>query len=169
MGTVLMIAAFAVFAGFMYWLTGQAAAERALDLVEDTTSAMVDEYASAIPVGAADIMLDASPYANQMVRLAPQTVASALGQQGFWLDLPAGPFLVSLSDELRAAGVTAPVGSTVRVTGTVTVMSPEVATAWFSAGRISEGDRLAAEFAVHYLAAAEVEVSAPAPAPGAGA
>jgi hypothetical protein len=92
-----------------------------------------------------------------------------LGQQGFWLDLPAGPFLVSLSDELRAAGVTAPVGSTVRVTGTVTVMSPEVATAWFSAGRISEGDRLAAEFAVHYLAAAEVEVSAPAPAPGAGA
>jgi hypothetical protein len=35
MGTVLMIAAFAVIGGFIYWLSGQAAAERAVDVVED--------------------------------------------------------------------------------------------------------------------------------------
>ena len=38
MGTPLMILAFAVIGGFLYWLNGQAAAERALDIVEDTAT-----------------------------------------------------------------------------------------------------------------------------------
>lgn len=167
LGTVLMIAAFAVFAGFLYWLTGQAEAERALDIVEDTASAMVDEYADAIPVGAADIMLDASGYDGQLIRLEPQLVASAVGQQGFMLELPAGPFLVSLSDELREAGLEIiPQESVVRVTGRVTEMTPEIAAGWQEAGRLSEGERLVAEFAVYFIAAEEVEVSATPPADG---
>ena len=35
-GTALMIVTFAVFAGFLAWLSGQAANERALQIVEDT-------------------------------------------------------------------------------------------------------------------------------------
>ena len=169
LGTVLMIAAFAVFGGFIFWLNGQAAAERALELVEDTTSTVVDEYADAIPVGAADIMLDATPYLGQLIRLEPQAVASLVGQQGLLLDLPAGPFLVSFSDELLAAGVQVAVGDVVRVTGSITAMSPEIAAAWQEAGRLSEGERLVAEFAAHFIAAVEVDVSAAAPAAGAGA
>jgi hypothetical protein len=162
-----MIAAFAVFAGFLYWLNGQAAEERALELVEDSASAIVDEYAAAIPVTAADIMLDASPYAGQLVRLEPQTVASLLGQQGFFLDLSAGPFLVSLSDELRAANLGIASQSVVRVTGRITPMTEEVAAGWQAAGTISEGEAFAATVSVYYLEAEEVQVSAPAPAGGA--
>jgi len=169
LGTVLMIAAFAVVGGFMYWLTGQAAEERALGLVEDTTSVMVDEYATAIPISASDIMLDASPYAGQLVRLAPQNVSSLLGQQGFWLDLPSGPFLVSFSDELRVAGTGVTAESTVRVTATVTLLTNETVGEWFDAGRLSDGERLAAEFAVgaYFLEAVDIEVSSDAPAGGA--
>jgi hypothetical protein len=162
LGTVLMIAAFAIFGGFLYWLTGQAEAERALDLVEDTASAIVDEYADAIPIGAADIMLDASPYEGQLVRLEPQVVASAVGQQGYMIELPTGPFLVSLSDELRAANLEIVTQqSVVRVTGTVTAMTPEIAAGWQEAGRLSEGERMVAEFAVYFIAAEEIEVSTP--------
>ena len=170
-GTVLMIAAFAVVGGFLYWLTGQAAEERALDLVEDTTSVMVDEYATAIPVSASDIMLDASPYAGQLVRLEPQNVAGLLGQQGFWLDFPSGPFLVSFSDELRAAGPGVTAESVVRVTATVTLLTDEIVGEWFDAGRLTEGESLAAEFAVgvYFLAAEDVEVSSAAPGASGGA
>ena len=170
LGTVLMIAAFAVVGGFLYWLSGQAAAERALDLVEDTTS-VVDQYATAIPVSASDLMLDASPYAGQLVRLAPQNVSSLLGQQGFWLDFPSGPFLVSYSDELRAAGPGVAAESTVRVTATVTLLTDEMVGEWFDAGRLSEGERLAAEFSVgvYFLAAVDVEVSSAAPESSGGA
>lgn len=170
LGTVLMIAAFAVFGGFLYWLTNQAEAERALDLLEDTASVIVDEYADAIPIGANDITLDASPYAGQLVRLEPQLVASPVGQQGYMIELPAGPFLISLSDELRAANLEiVPQQSVIRVTGTVTEMTPEIAAGWQEAGRLNEGERLVAEFAVYFIAAEEIEVSTPDPAGDGGA
>ena len=131
---------------------------------------MVDEYADAIPIGAADIMLDATPYEGQLIRLEPQLVASAVGQQGFMIELPAGPFFVSFSDELLAAELEiVPQQSVIRVTGTVTAMTPEIAAGWQEAGRLSEGERLVAEFAVHFIAAVEVEVSAPPPGANGGA
>lgn len=166
MGTVLMIAAFAVIAGFLYWLSGQAAAERAqVEIMEDSIAAMADNdpYADAIPISANDITMDASGYEGQLVRLAPQTVASLVGQQGFMLDLPAGPFLVSLSDELIADSLGITNDDVVRVTGTVTTMTPEIATGWQEAGRLTEAERMVAEFAVHFIAAEQVEVSPPAP------
>lgn len=162
MGTVLMIVAFAVIAGFLYWLNGQAAQERALDIVEDTTSAMVDDYDAAIPIGASDIMTDASAYEGQLVRLQPQTVLSLVGQQGFMLDFPSGPFLVSMSDSLIADSLAVQAGDVVRVTGTITAMTPEIAQGWQEAGRLNEGERMVAEFAVHFLAAEDIEVSTPA-------
>jgi len=163
MGTVLMIAAFAVIAGFIYWLSGQAAAERELEIVEDTTAEMVDDaYREATQVSAQDIMLDASPYLGQLVRLAPQTVLSLVGQQGFMVDFPSGPFLVSYSDQEITDGFAVVPGDVVRVTGRITAMTPEIAGGWQAAGRLNEGERLVAEFAVHFLQAEDIEVSAPA-------
>ena len=162
MGTVLMIAAFAVIAGFIYWLSGQAAAERELEIVEDTTAEMVDAYSDATPISAQDIMLDASPYVGQLVRLEPQTVLSLVGQQGFMLDFPSGPFLVSYSDQEIAEGFAVAPGDVVRVTGRITAMTPEIAGGWQEAGHLDEGERLVAEFAVHFLQAEDIEVSAPA-------
>lgn len=170
MGTVLMILAFAVIAGFIYWLNHQAAIERSLEIVEDTTSsATEDEFADATPITGSDIAVDASPYENQLVRLDPQRVASPLGQQGFWLELQGGPFLVSMSDELIADSLGIADGDVVRVTGRITAMTPEIAAAWQESGRISEGDRVAAEFSDHFLAAERVDVSSGPPPSGDGA
>jgi hypothetical protein len=85
-------------------------------------------------------------------------VASKLGHQGFWLDLPSSPFLVSLSDSLLADSVDVPTESTVSVTGTMREMNDSTAKAWLDAGRISEGDQLAASFASDYIEASNVEV-----------
>jgi hypothetical protein len=163
LGTVMMILAFVVIGGFIYWLAGQVATERELEIVEDTTANMVDDaYGDATPLSAQDLMLDASPYVGQLVRLQPQTVLSLVGQQGFMLDFPTGPFLVSYSDQEIADGLAVAPGDVVRVTGRITAMTPEIAGGWQEAGRLDEGERLVAEFAVHFLQAEDIEVSAPA-------
>jgi hypothetical protein len=46
-------------------------------------------------------------------------------------------------------------------------MTPEIAAGWQEAGRLTENERLVAEFAVHFLEAEEIEVSTPAPTGGA--
>lgn len=161
MGTVMMVLAFVVIGGFIYWLTDQVATERELEIVEDTTAAMVDDaYGDATPVSAQDLMLDASPYLGQLVRLQPQTVLSLVGQQGFTLDFPTGPFIVSYSDQEIADGFTVAPGNVVRVTGRIAAMTPETAAGWQAAGRLTEAERMVAEFAVHYLQAEDIEVSA---------
>ena len=165
LGTVFMIAAFAIIAGFFYWLSGQAANERAMEIVEDTTTEVVDNAANpnATPVSASDLALDASPYAGQLVRLEPQTVLSLVGQQGFTLDFPTGPFIVSYSDQEIADGFTVQTGDVVRVTGTVTAMTEEIAGGWQEAGRLTEAERMVAEFAVYFIQAEDIEVSQAAP------
>lgn len=156
-GMVLMVAAFATMGGFIFWLTGQAAAERALAIVEDTV--VVDEFASATTVAGADIQSDATPYEGQLIRLAAFDVPSTLGTQGFWLQMPNGnPFLVSMSAEVMAEGLAIGSGSTLTVTGTVYAMNDSTLSAWTEAGTIQEGDRIVAEFATHYLESVQVVV-----------
>lgn len=157
LGVPLMILAFVIMGGFLYWLNVRAAEERSLEVVEDTTAANNDpSRPTTIP--AADIQLDATPYEGQVVRVAGLGVASRLGQQGFWLTLPNNnPFLVSLSEEASAAGAPPAAGDTVSVTGTVMAMNDSILNAWTQAGTIGEGDRLAAEFATHFIEATNVE------------
>ena len=89
MGMVLMIVAFATIGGFLYWLSGQAAAERAAaEVVEETVDEMPDTGVPA--VAGEDIQMDATPFEGQEIRLATFNIASALGSQGFWLEMPNG-------------------------------------------------------------------------------
>ena len=156
-GMVLMVVAFATMGGFIFWLTGQAAAERELTIVEDTVP--VDEFATAATVSADDIRLDATPFEGQLIRLAAFDAETTLGTQGFWLAVPNGnPFLVSMSAEVIAEGIAVARGSSVTVTGTVYAMNDSTLTAWTEAGAIQEGDRIVAEFATHYLEAVQVVV-----------
>ncbi len=162
LGTPLMIVAFVVIGGFMYWLSEQAAAERAQRAidevpVEDTTPTM-----STVPIG--DLEADGTPFEGQEVQIGATNVASLLGEQGFWLETPSGnPFLVSKGPAVVASGVAITPGSAVTVTGTVHAMSDSVLTAWTESGGIAEGDRIVAEFATHFIEATEVE-----PAQGGG-
>ena len=158
LGVPLMIAAFLVIGGFLYWLNLQAAEQEAAQIVEEEVPVATPTIEGAVVVAAADIQLDASPYEGQMITLEGLPVASQLGAQGFWLEMPNGnPFLVSLSDALAAQGAGATSGQTPTVTGIVLAVNDSVLNAWSAAGTISEGDRLAAEFATHYMDAAQVE------------
>jgi hypothetical protein len=162
LGVVLMVLSFAVIAYFLFWLQGQAAIERAANVVpEDTTETVVDdEFAGATTIVAEDVRTGAGAYEGQLVRVDDAPVASLLGQQGFWVDFPQSPFLVSYSQELRDEGVTVSAGSTVTVFGRIVAMSDSIAASWFEAGRIGEGDQLAASFATHFLEAQRIDTAA---------
>ncbi|MDX1493010.1 MAG: hypothetical protein R3253_02970 [Longimicrobiales bacterium] len=155
LGTPLMIVAFVVIGGFMYWLSEQAAAEREMQAIEETP--VEDTTPSVRVVAPGDIQMDASPFLGEEIRINATNVASLLGQQGFWLATPSGnPFLVSKGPEVMASGVTITSGSPVTVIGTVREMNDSTLTAWTEAGTIAEGDRVVAEFATHYIEASDV-------------
>lgn len=157
LGTPLMIVAFVVIGGFMYWLSAQAAAERAMQEVEETP---VDTMPSVRVVPIEDVQSDASPLVGEEIRLQGINVASLLGEQGFWLETPSGnPFLVSKGPEVTAAGVTVGQGDRVAVIGVVHEMNDSTLNAWTEAGTIVEGDRIVAEFATHYLLASDVQTT----------
>jgi hypothetical protein len=159
MGTPLMILAFAVIVGFLYWLSGQAAAERALDIVEDTAT-VDNSFASVETVSGVDLQADATPYVGRQIRLSTFHVASLLGSQGFWIDLPnQNPFLVSMSADVMAEGIAVAPGSTATIVGVIHAMGDSTLTAWTEAGTIGEGERIVAEFATHYIEAANVTIT----------
>jgi len=168
----LMIVAFLAIFGFLYWLNlqGQALeAEKEAAIREAAAADSAESDLGAITIEASQIQMDATPYEGQMVRLDSLPVASGLGNQGFWLEMPnKNPFLVSLTDQARADSVAITPGENVTVFGTILPMSDSVLNAWSTAGTIGEGDRLAAEFATHYLDAVRVRLNASAPAGGPG-
>lgn len=162
LSVIMMILAFAVGGFFMYWLNGQASLELAEREVLEEIDEAEDEddlFASATVIMPISLQPDASGHEDQLIRVVGVEVTSTLGQQGFWLDFPQGPFLVSLSDAMLADSVQVTAESSVTVTGTVTAMSESVAAAWVESGRISEGDGLAAGFMTHFIAAEQVDAN----------
>ena len=158
LGIPLMVLAFIVIGLFMYYLNVRAAEERALDIVEETDTP--DEMEVATTIAATDLEVDAAPLEGRLIRVSGLNVASMLGTQGFWLELPNGqPFLVSMSEEVMAEGVPVTMGERATVTGIVHAVNDSALSAWEIAGTIGEGDRLAAEFATHYLELTEVVVA----------
>lgn len=166
MGVPLMILAFFIIGGFMFWLSGQADNERALRIDENAAAIAAEEEAraaaSATPtVAPEDLQMDATPFEGDEVSLDALTVASLLGTQGFWLEMPNGnPFLVSMSADVMAEGLSVGMGSMATVTGVVLAMNDSILTAWTDAGTIGETDRIVAEFAAHFIEASDVAVTA---------
>jgi len=161
LGMPLMILAFLVIGGFMFWLNGQAAAEKQAQADAAAALAAADEERAAATVetvAIGDIEVDPSPYVGTKLR-SEGAVASMLGTQGFWLATPSGnPFLISWSEELLAEGASVAMGDTIAVEGVVTEMQPLTLVEWSTAQTISETDRIVAEFATHYIAADRVDV-----------
>lgn len=171
LGIPLMIAAFIVIGGFLYWLFLQAEAERQLEYEEAARIAAEEAEREAMGqiLDPAQVQMDASPFVGRTVTFEDIEVASRLGTQGVWVEMPNGnPFLVSFSDSVKAAGPAPTSGQLATITGTMTAMSDSVASAWVATGSINEGDRLAAEFATHYLEATRVRVTGTAPPEGEG-
>ena len=162
MGMLLMIMAFLVIGGFMFWLNSQAAAERQAQIDAAAALAAAEEAENAAAtvetVAIGDIEIDPGPFVGTKLR-SEGAVASMLGSQGFWLATPSGnPFLIAWSEELLAEGTSVAMGDTIAVEGTVTEMQELTLVQWSTAQTISETDRIVAEFATHYIAADRVDV-----------
>jgi hypothetical protein len=172
MGMPLMIVAFLIMLGFLYWLSLQARAQKAEEAVkmQEAAAEKANTYPDAASVMGAELQQDASPLVGKLVKTEPLPVASRLGTQGFWVELPnKNPFLVSMDDSLRADSISVQAGQKVTVVGTIWAMSDSALNSWVSSGTIGEGDKLAAEFATHYLQAVHVQVMKEGVPVGAGA
>ena len=174
MGMPLMIIAFLVIGGFMYWLSGQAAAERASRVVEEVP----EEETSGLGGGEGDVMLgemtavgvDPEVFVGETIRGLGYEVASSFGTAGFWVNTPTGnPFLVTYTEELKATGMTVAQGDFVDVVGELLRMEISYLDEWLAEGEITDNDKIIGEFATHFVAADQVEVvDAPAGSEGEG-
>jgi len=156
LGLPLMIVAFVAMIGFLYWLNLQAQAERAAKEAAVAEETIVEpgtvDVSTAVTILASDLQGDVTSLEGSMVRVESVPVAGGLGTQGFWVELPnRNPFLISLSEGAKAAFPGVQPGETVTVVGILRAMNPATLDTWSTSGSISEGDRLAAEFATHYL------------------
>jgi hypothetical protein len=164
LGMPLMLFAALVIGGFFYWLSAQVRAERALEIVEDARE--TEDDPTATRVNGLELQDSASVFEGQRIIVTGLPVASLLGTQGFWMELPnRNPFLVSFSQALRADSVSVSMGERATVTGTVQTVNDSILNAWTESGSITENDRIVAEFATHFLEAERIRTT---PGPGGG-
>jgi hypothetical protein len=151
----LMIAAFVVVGGFLYWLKVTAEPTQVVAVEEGRQrtagiSAILDVD---------DFLADALRFQGQNVEVTGARVTSRLGQQAFWIGPEDRPFLVKLAPPAVEAGVSVSSGQVLSVVGAVLMMTDSALVAWGDAGAFaSEGERAVAEFAVGslFLEASEV-------------
>lgn len=162
LGVPLMILAFLVMGGFMYWLniTAEPTQPAQVEMEEEpapsgTTSGVL------VPVDS--LKLSPEGYEGELIRVEGLQVAQAMGSRTYYVDLPetvsqpASSFLVRLDDDLAAAGASAPMGTALTMVGTLSVMNDSTVTQWEESGSIGEVDRMLAEVATHYLLVEEIE------------
>ncbi len=149
----LMLLAFVLVGGFLYWLNITA---------EPTEVAIAEEVEERGSTASSILSLDdflANPegQVDATVEVTGARVASLLGTQAFWIGPDDAPYLVKLSPELVEAGTEMVPGAMVSVIGTVYMMSDSVLTAWDALGAFgNQGDRIVAEFATSFLEASDV-------------
>jgi len=141
----LMILAFLVVIGFLYWLNITAEPTEVVIVEEDqgrtsTASAILDE---------ADFLADAVQYEGQVVEVTGARVASRLGPQAFWIGPDDAPFLVKMATTLVDDGTVVEVEQGVNLVGTVFMMTDSSHAAWDVLGAFpNDGDKIVAEFAI---------------------
>jgi hypothetical protein len=158
----LMLGAFVLLAGFLYWLSITA---------EPTAPPVIDEepveevMMNAQLVDATAFETNPDGYLGLTIRLDDVNVAQAIGSKSFFIDLPRTPFLVHMAPELVAAGELMPTaGQPVTVIGDVVAMNDSTVAAWAAAGEFTENDRPLIEFATHYIQALQIGGGNSAPA-----
>jgi hypothetical protein len=164
----LMILAFLVVIGFLYWLNITAEPTEVTIVEEDTgrtstASAILDE---------ADFLADAAQYEGQVVEVTSARVASRLGPQAFWIGEDDAPFLVKMAPGLVDDGTEVQLQQRVTLVGTVHMMTDSAHAAWDVLGAFpNDGDRVVAQFAVGspFLEVTTIEGPAGAGEGGAGA
>lgn len=165
----LMIGAFVLLAGFLYWLSITAEPTAPPEIVEEDPQEELTVEAQT--VDPSSLETGASGYVGLTVRLDDVNVAQAIGDHAFFIDLPRTPFLVHLAPELAAAGPPPAAGSSITLAGDVRAMNDSTINAWAAEQQFTDNDRPLIEFATHYIEALQIltDGGAAAPAGGAGA
>jgi len=161
----LMILAFVLVGGFLYWL----------NITAEPTEVAIEEAAPETAHGASAILAIEDFLANPegqidaVVEVNGARIASRLGTQAFWIGPDDAPFLVKMGPGLVEAGTEILVESMVTVVGTVFMMSDSILASWDEQGVFANaGDRIVAEFATSFLEARVVETEGGAAGAGAG-
>ncbi len=153
----LMILAFLVVIGFLYWLNITAEpTEVVIVEEEDSRSGRV----SAI-LDVTDFLSDPGQYEGRVVEVSRARVASRLGPQAFWIGTDASPFLVKMGPDLVESGTEVLVEQRLTLTGTVWMMGDSTHSAWDAQGAFpNDGDKTVAEFAIGspFLEVTQIEV-----------
>jgi hypothetical protein len=152
----LMIAAFLVVGGFLYWL----------NITAEPTEVAVEEGGGRERAAGIAAILDVDDFLAEPIRFQGQNVevtgarvTSRLGGQAFWIGPQDRPFLVKLAPPALETGISVSSGDVFSLVGAVLMMTDSALVAWGDAGAFaSEGERAVAEFAVGslFLEASEI-------------
>ena len=141
----LMILAFLVVFGFLYWLNHTAEPTQ-VTIVEDEGPS--SSGASAI-LDAVDFLSGPGQYEGQLVEVTNARISSRLGPQAFWIGPDDRPFLVKMGPQLVEAGTEILIGQSVNLVGMVWTMSDSAHAAWDAQGAFpTDGDKIVAQFAI---------------------
>ena len=162
LGLPLMLLTFLMLGGFMYWLyvTAEPTAPAVAEVMEEPE----DDYLGTT-VTPEDLKTGVDSYVGQEIRLRGVNVSQLLGAQAFFVDLPASealpatPFLVRMSGDLAAGGMSVAMADETTLIGTLHTMSDSVVSDWSESGTLGDNDRLLVEFATHFIEANEIEIT----------
>ncbi len=166
---ILAVVAVIAVAALIWWLAVNAQPTQ-IEVAEETgaDSAAAAQDAGVPVLTLSDFAANTDSLQGHTIRMNGLQVASTLGTQAFWIQLPNSvPFLVKLDSAAVAKG--APLGSGARVslTGTVHAMSDSVLSAWQQSGAIQGSQKDEASFASAFIEAHRAQVKAGNPQGGA--
>lgn len=152
-GTTLILAVVSVIAvgAFLWWLSVTAQPTE-VKVAETSDSTGSQPAMNATEVSLGQLAAGVDGYRGQTIRIPNMEVASLVGPQAFWVQLPNSvPFLVKLDSAAMAGGARLQTGSHITVTGTVLAMSDSVLNAWVQQGAITDAQKNEASFATTFM------------------
>jgi hypothetical protein len=153
------LVAIVVVAVFIVWLamTSEPSVIAAPNEAQDDTTGTVVETAPVVQP--ADFEGNPATYWGQEVQLQNVAVASTMGPEIVWIELPSGaPLLVKMDDALVQAGHAVAAQSRVTVVGRVLEKTDSVLTEWRQNGTLqNDGHRQQAEFGTTYIEARRIQ------------
>lgn len=158
---LLMLLAILTVGGFLVWVTANSETTSQVEVVEGAEADAGEPADGVEVVNAETFAAGPDTYVDREIRVNDLAVASPMGSQAYWAELPAGGglYLIKL-DPPASDVVSAAAGDRLSVTGRVLAMSDSVVDAWAEQGVIeTDGQRLEAEFAITFIEASEATVT----------
>jgi hypothetical protein len=155
------LAAILVVAVFLVWLalTSEPSVVVAPEETGGDTTALAAANETATVVAPTEFEGNQQTYWGQEIQLQNVAVASTMGPQIVWIELPSGaPFLVKMNDALVQSGQAVAPQSRVTVVGRVLEKTDSVLSAWQQSGALqNDGHRQQAEFGTTYMEARRIQ------------